>query len=151
MTTTTTIRTDDAGRFLGDRYERLRSGSETLASDPNMSETDSIYGAEGLRAFATSVIDARLLDGLSEHDADTVTMLALLDFTRGPERMAWRLTDWMSEDGNSVGRTDDDTAAVVAVLALSLGLVMSAFAGPEFEPTSAVERLYESAGAKPAL
>jgi hypothetical protein len=88
MTTTTAIRTDNTGKYLGDRYERLRSGSEPLASDPNMSETDSIFGAEGLRAFTTSVIDARLLDGLSEHDADTVTMLALLDFTQ--DRTAWR-------------------------------------------------------------
>jgi len=75
-------------------------------------------------------------------------MLALLDFTRGPERMAWRLTDWLA-DSRSVDRQDDDTAAVVAVLALSLGLVMSAFEGPEFEQASAVERMYESAGTKP--
>jgi hypothetical protein len=58
--------------------------------------------------------------------------------------MAWRLTDWLNEDGNTPGRTDDDTAAVVTVLALSLGLVMSAFAGPEFGQASAVERMYES-------
>jgi hypothetical protein len=142
MTTTTTIRTDSAGRFLGDRYERLRSASEMIASDTGMSETDSIYGAAGLRAFTTSVIDARLLDGLSEHDVDTVAMLVLLDFSRGPERMAWRLTDWLN--GSTVGRKDDDTAAVVAVLALSLGLVMSAFAEPEFGHASAVERMYEN-------
>ncbi|AGB25540.1 hypothetical protein Mycsm_05348 [Mycobacterium sp. JS623] len=34
--------------------------------------------------------------------------------------------------------------SLVAVLALSLGLVMSAFAGPEFESASAVERMYET-------
>jgi hypothetical protein len=142
--TTIEGRTDSDGRYLGDRYERLRSASETLASDPAMSETDSIYGADGLRAFTESLIDVRLLDGLSEHDANTVTMLALLDFTRGPERMAWRLTDWLA-DSRSVDREDDDTAAVVAVLALSLGLVMSAFAGPEFEQASAVARMYDKA------
>jgi hypothetical protein len=72
MTTATTIPAGGTREYLRDRYDRLRNGSETLASDPTMSETDSIYGAEGLRAFTTSVIDARLLDGLSENDADTV-------------------------------------------------------------------------------
>src|ERR1700682_1935578 len=100
-------------------YERFRSASEQIASDPNMTETDSIFGADGLRAFATSVIDARLLDGLSEKDADTVTMLLVLDFSRGPTHMAWRVRDWLNPDGNSVGREDDNTYAVAAVLALS--------------------------------
>jgi hypothetical protein len=49
------------------------------------------------------VIDARLLDGLSEHDANTVIMLLILDFTQGLERMAWRLTDWLA-DSRSVDR-----------------------------------------------
>jgi len=33
VTTTTAIRTDSAGRYLGDRYERLCSGAEDIASD----------------------------------------------------------------------------------------------------------------------
>jgi hypothetical protein len=44
--------------------------------------------------------------------------------------MARRLTDWLA-DSHSVDRVEDDTAAAVAVLALSLDLMMSAFAGPE--------------------
>ena len=76
-------------------------------------------------------------------------MLALLDFTRGPERMAWRLTDWLNTDGNTVGREDDDTAAVVAVLAMSLGLVMGAFARAEFRDASSMARMFESEGTKP--
>jgi hypothetical protein len=144
--TTTKIRTDSTGKYLGDRYERLRSGCETIASDDNMTATESIFGADGLRAFTQSVIGARLLDGLSEHDADTVIMLLTLDFTQGPERMAWRLTDWLNADGNTVGRENDNTAAVVAVLAASVGLVMSAFAGPEFEQASAMKRMYEADG-----
>jgi hypothetical protein len=61
------------------------------------------------------VIDARLLDGLSERDADTVTMLALLDFTQGSEQLAWRLTGWLNAEGNSVGREDPNTYALVTV------------------------------------
>jgi hypothetical protein len=146
--TTTKIRTESAGRFLGDSYERLRSAAETLASDPAMVETESVFAAEGMRAFAESLISARLLDGLSEHDANTVAMLALLDFTRGPERMAWRLTDWLNPDGNTTGRQDDDTAAVVAVLAMSPGLVMGAFAGAEFTEASSMAKMFASEGTK---
>ena len=73
--------------YLGDQYDRLRNGCEILAADPGMIETDPIYGADGLRAFTQSLIDARMLEGLSEHDADTPMMLFTPDFTRGPERM----------------------------------------------------------------
>ena len=71
-----------------------------------MVETDSMFGAEGLRAFTASLVDARMLDGLSEYDADTVAMLVTLDFTQGPKRMAWRLTDWLNrrQHGRPEGR-----------------------------------------------
>jgi len=35
-------------------------------------------------------IDARFLDGLSEYDANTVSMLVSLDLVKGPDRIAWR-------------------------------------------------------------
>jgi len=38
---------------------------------------------------------------------------------------------------------------VVAVLALSLGLVTDTFTGPEFEQTSTVARMFESDGTNP--
>jgi hypothetical protein len=98
-----------------------------------MVETESIFGAEGLRACVGDLVDARILDGLSEHDANTVSMLVCLDFTKGPEHMAWRVTDWLNPDGNSVGREDENTWAVAAVLASAFIHVVGAFAGPEFE------------------
>lgn len=154
MTTTKT----PTGEYLADRYDRLRKCAGILAADPAMVANDSIYGAEGLRAFTQSVIDARLLDGLSEHDADTVAMLMILDFTKGPERMAWRLSDWLrpvkadpaagtepvSRSIRSVNRHDDNDAAVICVLALAFGLVMSAFAGPEFEEASRVAKMFDT-------
>jgi hypothetical protein len=143
---TTTIPVGSNGEYLGDRYDRLRSGAEQLASDPGMVETDSIFGADGLRAFTHSLIDARVLDGLSEHDANTVTMLVVLDFPKGPAHMAWRIRDWLNPDGNSVGREDDNTLAVATVLTLSLGLVLSAFAGPEFMEASRLAQMFEKPG-----
>jgi hypothetical protein len=41
-------------------------------------------------------------------------------------------------------REDDNTEAVAAVLALALGVVLSAFAGPEFDEASPVARWFES-------
>jgi hypothetical protein len=77
-----------------------------------------------------------------EHDSNTVAMLVTLDFLKGPERMAWRITECLK--GHTLSREDEDnTAAVVAVLALALGLVMSAFAGPEFEDASGVAKMFE--------
>ena len=74
-----------------------------------------------------------------------------LDFTRGPERMAWRIQDWLKSDGNSVGGEDDNTWAVATVLALAAGMVMSAFAGPAFEEASWVVKMFEHPeGTKPA-
>jgi hypothetical protein len=49
------------------------------------------FGAEGLRAFIGDLIDARVFDGLSECDADTVAMLVVLDFLKGPHQLAWRI------------------------------------------------------------
>lgn len=141
MTSTTTIPAGGVHEYLADRYDRFRDGCEILASDPAVMETDSIFGADGLRAFTNTLIDARILDGLSEHDANTVMMLLQLDFTRGPQRVAWRLTDWLS-DHRTVDRNDDDTNAVVAVLALALSLMLAAFAGTEFEEASALAKMF---------
>ena len=103
---TTTIPVGSNGEYLGDRYERLRSCAEQLASDPGMVETESIFGAEGLRAYVGDLVEARILDGLSEHDANTVSMLVCLDFTKGPEHMAWRVLTGLTRMATlSAGRT----------------------------------------------
>ncbi|MCG7582790.1 hypothetical protein [Mycolicibacterium sp. OfavD-34-C] len=139
---TTTIPAGGTREYLADRYDRLRNGAEIIASDPNVAESESMFGAEGLRAFTESVIDARLLDGLSEYDADTVSLLITLDFLRGPDRMAWRIHEWIN--GNTLGRDDGDNAdAVLTVLALALALVLSAFAGPEFQQGSRMAQMFD--------
>jgi hypothetical protein len=43
MTSTTTIPVGSNGEYLGDRYERLCSGAEQIASDPNVAASDSIF------------------------------------------------------------------------------------------------------------
>ncbi len=131
MTTTTT----PAGHmptYLPDRYDRLRSGAETLASDPAVENADSpLANGESLRAFIETLASEYVLDGLSEHDADTVSMLVMLDFLQGPRRMAWRIQSWLSDD-RRVPREDDNTWAVCSVLTEALQLYLQPFAGDEF-------------------
>jgi len=55
--------------------------------------------------------------------------------TANMSHQQWR--DWVSPD------MDDDRAAVVAVLAMSLGLLMGAFAGREFREASSMARMFE--------
>lgn len=120
----------EPGRFLGDRYDRMTQAADALASGTDFGE--GFLTADMLRAFANDLTAARILDGVTDHDADTVSMLVLIDFLRGPQRMAWRLTDWLS-DNRSVDRQDDDEIAVVSVLARVLSMYCAAFAGEEFE------------------
>ena len=65
--------------------------------------------------------------------ADKTMLCAKL--TANMSHQQWR--DWVSPD------MDDDRAAVVAVLAMSLGLLMGAFAGREFREASSMARMFE--------
>jgi hypothetical protein len=123
MTTTTTIRVDSSGTHLGDRYERLRSGAEQIASDPNVAAPDSISGTDGVRAFVGDLIEARVLDRLSECDANTVSLLVMLDFTQGPDRIAWRIHQWLN--GHTLSREDEvNPIGVCAALATALKILL---------------------------
>jgi hypothetical protein len=114
-----------------------------IASDPNVENADAAFvfaNVEVVRVFIAELVEQRVLDGLSDHDADTVGLLVTSDVLRGPAHTAWRIQDWLNPDGNSVGRRDDDTWAVCAVLAEVLTVYLAAFAGPEFEEQRADER-----------
>jgi hypothetical protein len=82
VTTTTTIIP------AVDRYDRLRNAVEIVASDPAVENVEQPRNSEGLRAYVYSLAEERILDGLSGHDADTVSMLVALDFLKGPPE--WR-------------------------------------------------------------
>ena len=66
MTTTTTIRTDNEGRFLGYCYERLRNSAEIIASDPAVENSDALMNGEALRIFIDGLANELVLDGLSD-------------------------------------------------------------------------------------
>jgi hypothetical protein len=121
---------DENGAFTGDRYERLRKSAEILANDENIVSGDFPYNSEGLRAYVASIEQLGLLDRLTDHDADTVSMFAVIDYTRGADRMAWRIYDLM-QDEPTVEREDDDDAAVLYALICILRLLVAAFIEPD--------------------
>ena len=112
------------------RYDRLRECAEQFVAGTDFG--DGFINAEIYMAFVQHLTECRVLDGLSEHDANTVSMLTLLDVGRGMRHMIWRMTDWLS-DNRTVERGDDDEIAVVSVLARVLSLWTAAFAGEDFE------------------
>jgi hypothetical protein len=122
--------------YLPDRYDRLRNCAEVLASGTDFG--DGFLTADMVIAFANDLTDARVLDGLTDYDSDTVGMLVLLDFVQGLRRMAWRLTDWLSDNRSVGGRDDGDELAVVSVLARVLAMSCAAFVGQEFEEAQGI-------------
>lgn len=111
--------------YLPDRYDRLKVGAEEYASGTDFG--DGFWTGDMVRAVAADLTAARVLDGLTDHDADTVSMLTILDAPRGFRHMAWRLTNW------PVDRQDDNEFAVISVLARVLAVMAAAFVGEEFE------------------
>lgn len=116
----------DQKPFEGDRYERLRQASEILAADENLLAAELPYNSEGLRAFVGGIIDDKLLDGLTDDDANWVGMLAVLDFTRGAQRMGWRVGNLLS-DKPDVDHPCDSDAAVIRAYVHILYYLMGAF------------------------
>ena len=66
---TSTIPTGRTHTYLPHRYDRLRNCAEMIASDPNVENAGSFVNGEMLRVFIAELVEQRVLDGLSEHDA----------------------------------------------------------------------------------
>lgn len=90
--------TTDQHRFSGDRYQRLAQGAAILADDPAVVEAPFPFNGCGLRAFITAIVEHRILDDLTDYDANLVSMLLLLDFPFLPRRPSWRLQDEVPAD-----------------------------------------------------
>lgn len=131
--------TGEQDTFEGDRYERLRKSCALLAADEGLVAGEPPYNAEGLIAFADSVAQLRLLEGLSEYDANTVALLVALDFIRGPKRMAWRIWDMHLDNPQTPQRDHDDEIAVVHAIVGILHMVLGAWLDPD--PQRALARL----------
>ena len=126
-----TATTEPGTAFEGDRYERLKMSAEILARDPSMVDGEPPYNDEGIRAFAASVEQLRLLDGLSEYDANTVNLLVTLDFLQGPRRMSWRIWDLLQDNPETPHRDHDNEIAVVHAIVGIVHMVLGAWLEPD--------------------
>ncbi|KAA1249806.1 hypothetical protein F0Q45_13050 [Mycobacterium simiae] len=123
--------TTEQGAFKGDRYDRLAEAAKILADDEGLTAAKAPYNSEGLLAFAAEIAQLKLLDGLSEYDSNTIGFLVLLDFLRGPQRMAWRIYDMLSDSPETPAREHDNEIAVVYSMAGILRMVIGAWLEPD--------------------
>lgn len=119
--------TDQDGRFSGDRYERLVQAAEVIASDPGIENADSLFNGEFLRTFIRELVNARVLDGLTERDCNTFAMLVVLDTRLGPSRLAWRIHRWLEGDHLDRNTDSDNPFAVCSALASALKIMLDGF------------------------
>lgn len=131
--------------YLPDRYDRLKLCAKEYASGTDFG--DGFWTGEMVIALAENLTAARVLDGLTDHDANTVSMLTILDVARGFRHMVWRMTDWLS-DKRTVDRQDDNEGAVISVLARVLAVTTAAFVGEEFEKAQRIYLDDENGGAE---
>jgi hypothetical protein len=117
--------------FEGDRYERLAQCAKTLAADEALIGAEPPYNSEGLIAFADSIAQLRLLDGLSEYDCNTIELLVTLDFPRGPRRLAWRIYDMLTDEPQTPIRNHDDEVAVIYSMVGILRMLIGAWLKPD--------------------
>lgn len=130
MTDTFAPDTDENGYFAGDPYDRLRKSARIFADDPNVWSDDEFVTPEMLMAYIDELREQKVLDGLTEYDGNTVSMLVVLDFIYGgPTRMAKRVVEWL--DGEQHGRNTDSTWGVAAALTAALKVILDAFAQNE--------------------
>ncbi len=115
--------------FEGDRYERLRRAAEILGAGESVASGNIPYNSEGLLAFAESVAQLKLMDGLTDSDANHLTMFAVLDFTRGPQHMAWRIGNLLSDHPDVPCQYENEMAVIHAYVGL-LHMLLGCFAAP---------------------
>ncbi|MBV9515582.1 MAG: hypothetical protein JO280_16325 [Mycobacteriaceae bacterium] len=134
---TTTIPKGGTREYLPDRYDRFRNAAEILASDPAVENFDNpLRNGRALRAYIQSLVQQRILDGLSERDADTAAGVLAVDFLSGPAQIAGRIRDRLTSGGDG-----DDPWAISAVLCEALMVYLSVLTDPAFQARRASGRL----------
>ncbi|CQD07450.1 hypothetical protein BN000_01489 [Mycobacterium europaeum] len=112
---THTADTNEREHVTEDRYERFFQAAKVIAEDENIAAAEFPYNGECLLVFVNTIVDEKLMDGLSENDADWVGMLTLLDFCRGAPRMAWRISDLFADEPSMGYELDNDIAVIHAL------------------------------------
>jgi hypothetical protein len=91
-----------------------------------------LFGPEGLRAYAVSLVDARVLDGLSDPDANAVTLATLYGgFINCPHRLLYSIEDALDDYDNRARH--DSPLGVCAALSSALNILVAPLAGTAFD------------------
>lgn len=109
--------------FVGDRYARLQQAAAVLAEDPAVRDALFPFNSAGLPCFVACVSERRLLDQLSDEHADAVTMLLLVDFHFGPQRLLERIGALLAEpvdNGPIMPRNWRLASSLATVLSLAI-------------------------------
>jgi hypothetical protein len=99
-----------------------------LSRDPAITDAPAPFDVDGLLTFIASVVELQMLDDLTERDSDMVSMVLLVDFHRGPNRIAWRLHDWLSGDRGDHYRREDNVWVIASVFAAALKVMTDTLA-----------------------
>jgi hypothetical protein len=110
-----------------DRYQRLTENIEILADDQNLAAAEPPFDIEGLRHFVGSIVEERLLDGLTDLDADTVGLLSGVDFFQGPPRLVWRIYSLLNAERSYTRENADDAVGVIRALVGILHMMLGAW------------------------
>jgi hypothetical protein len=127
-------------RFAGDRYQRLRQAATVAADDPAVTSAPFPFDAEGLSSFVERIAARRLLDALSDRDADWVSMILTLDFPEGPAALAIRVRDYLATVACG-DKTNQRARAIGCALAGALHAMTDVFVqvgGAEGDETATV-------------
>lgn len=110
--------------YLPDRYDRLAGGINEIAATPEF--FDSLTTPTMLRDLGGKITTDRILDGLSDRDANHVIAYTAMTFPAGIPHMVLRLGEQLNRSGPGYQPSDDEKA-VASVIAQVLAIAKQIF------------------------
>lgn len=98
--------------YLPDRYDRLAGGINEIATTPAFFQPTGSTTPAMLRELGAKIAERRLLDGITDHDANCAIAYAAMTFPAGIAHMVLRLGDQMHHNGPGYQPADDHKALV---------------------------------------
>lgn len=106
--------------YLADRYDRLAGGVNDFATRPAFFY-DGFVTPDMLRQLGAKITEDRMLDGLTDRDANVVIGIAVITFPSGVAKMVRAIGDQMWQVGKCLPTEDNQkvVSALAAVLAVA--------------------------------
>lgn len=113
--------------YLPNRYDRLAGGINEIATTPAFFASLTTPGM--LLELGAKITTDRILDGLTDRDADRVIAYTAMTFPAGIPHMIMRLEDQLNRSGPGYQPSDDEKA-VASVIAQVLAIANQIFNQP---------------------